>query len=147
MRQDVMMDKHWNCSFGILSKCDFKFLIFCNKTERWNKMKLSRRIFFCTFFLLGMFVDRNRGSVRVPRQVIQENGLVVKEWWLGALYRILPSIFSTENSVPTPLMFLPYLQTISSRIFQVQLKNKKQNPRIIQTSAISKSASCQYPRL
>ncbi len=108
------------CFVGIAAKCELQKqkLFFCFKNGKKTKMKWFRRIFFCVFFLLGMFVDRNRGSGRVPRQVIQQDGLIVKEWWLGALYRLLPSIFYTENSVPTPLMFLPYLQTISSKIFQ-----------------------------
>jgi len=44
------------------------------------------------------------------RQVINENGLLIKAWWLGALYKAVPFIFSDENSVPTPLIFLPIVE-------------------------------------
>jgi hypothetical protein len=85
--------------------------------------KLSRTIWMAPhshtyFFQLGALVNQTPGSVRVPRQVIQQDGLIVKEYWLAVLYRIIPSIFYNQNSVPTPLMFLPYLQTISGQIFQ-----------------------------
>ena len=47
-----------------------------------------------------------------------KDGLIVKEWWLSALYRLIPSIFYSDTSVPTPLMFLSYLDKITSSILQ-----------------------------
>ena len=32
----------------------------------------------------------------------------LSEWWLKALYRLIPWFFKDEKSVPTPIMFLPY---------------------------------------
>jgi hypothetical protein len=32
---------------------------------------------------------------------------VIKVWWIRFLYKIFPSFFKDENSVPIPIMFMP----------------------------------------
>ena len=56
---------------------------------------------------------------RVVRQVYDAgNGVIIKDWWLIALYKIFPALFRTENSVPTPTMFLPYTDQALTRILK-----------------------------
>lgn len=84
-------------------------------------MKILRRFVLLTFCLIGIFATGNTGTSgnsRHRRQVIQQGGLTVIDWWLSALYKIIPSIFSSQYSVPTPIMFLPYINTIANNLLQ-----------------------------
>ena len=54
-------------------------------------------------------VASDASNRRFKRQIFQAgNGVVIKDWWILALYKIIPFIFKDDNSVPTPIMFLPY---------------------------------------
>ena len=88
------------------------------KKQKEQKMKILSRSVLLTFCLLGICVSGRCGTGRHRRQVIQEGGLTVIDWWLSALYKIVPSIFSSQYSVPTPIMFTPYINTIAYNIFQ-----------------------------
>ena len=56
---------------------------------------------------------------RIARQVYDAgNDVIIKDWWLIALYKIFPALFRTENSVPTPTMFLPYTDQVVTRILK-----------------------------
>ena len=81
-------------------------------------MKPRSRTFLVLLIIAGIFVDQNCGVERQRRQVIQQSGLTVVDWWLDVLYKIIPSIFSSRYTVPTPIMFLPHINTVSYNIFQ-----------------------------
>ncbi len=55
---------------------------------------------------------------RYPRQIVVRDGAVIKEWWLVLFYKLFPSLFRDENSVPTPIMFLPYTDDLVSKILK-----------------------------
>jgi hypothetical protein len=76
-----------------------------------GKGKISRTIvsllvLYSNYLSASIF----KGHLVQKRQVLEQNGLVIKEWWLDALYRLIPFIFDGENSVPTPVIFLPHLE-------------------------------------
>jgi len=55
---------------------------------------------------------------RYPRQIVVRDGAVIKEWWLVLFYKLFPSLFRDENSVPTPIMFLSYTDDLVSKILK-----------------------------
>ena len=55
---------------------------------------------------------------RYPRQIVVRDGAVIKEWWLILFYKLFPSLFRDENSVPTPIMFLSYTDDLVSKILK-----------------------------